>query len=260
MKLKPDTIRQRDRQILCGLFLSHFDHAALEYLGFESFTEACNTLGYALQARPASIKNYRDELDPYFPNPRQGWHKRPLRDHCRRIMDDYKEATLAQLGDLIKELLSPVNELDSLPEVKRVLTHRDGSESSSFAKRLITGRAAEQYFVSNYEQMPEFSGQSLTDTTLWGCGFDFKLSTAENDSYCAVEVKGLRARFGQIQLTELEHEMAGALTNRYYLVLVRNFAEDPFHTIIRNPTQCGLAFTRVTRKEVRFSWVANVAK
>jgi len=260
MKLRPDTIRQRDRQILCGLFLSRFDQTALEYLGFESFTEAFNTLGYALQARPASVKNYRDELDPYFPNSRQGWHKRPLRDHCKRIMDDYKEATLAELGDLIKELLSPVDELDSLPEVRRVLTRRDEGESSSFAKRLITGRAAERYFVSNYEQMPEFSGQRLTDTTQWGCGFDFKVSPVEGDSYSAVEVKGLRTRFGQIQLTQLEHEMAGALKDRYYLVLVRSFAEDPFHTIVRNPRHCGLKFTRVERKEVRFSWTANIVE
>jgi hypothetical protein len=52
----------RERQIVCGLFLSKFEKEALAYLGFKSFTEAFNTLGYGLQARPASIKNYRDEL------------------------------------------------------------------------------------------------------------------------------------------------------------------------------------------------------
>lgn len=141
-----------------------------------------------------------------------------------------------------------------------MLSTRDIDATSSFAKRLITGRAAEQYFAANFRDMEEFSRCVLTDTTTWGCGFDFKLSPATCDSFCAVEVKGLRTKFGQIQLTELEHDMAEALRERYYLVLVRNFAEQPFHTIINNPSHCALEFTKVERKEVRFSWTANVGE
>ena len=74
MTVAAQHLSHRDRQILCGLFLSKFDQKALKYLGFEGFTEAFNTLGYSLQAKPASIKNYRDELDPSFPNGRMGWH------------------------------------------------------------------------------------------------------------------------------------------------------------------------------------------
>jgi len=77
MQDNQNTLHNRDKQIICGLFLSKFDKSAIKKLGFESFTEAFNTLGYSLGARPASIKNYRDELDPYFPNDRRGWHKRP---------------------------------------------------------------------------------------------------------------------------------------------------------------------------------------
>ncbi len=248
----------RDRQIICGLFLSKFDQSGLEYLGFKSFTEAFNALGYGLQARPASIKNYRDELDPYFPNRRRGWHKRALRQHCRRILDANKDATVAELGELIKSFLTPDTQAESLPEVKRVLRAHARDAGSSFAKRLITGRAAEQYFVTNYKGMTEFSGLEATDTTGWGCGFDFKLVAPGGNSFRAVEVKGLRTKSGQVQMTELEHDMADTLTGRYYLVLVRNFVERPFHTVIRDPTHCGIKFTKVARREVRFTWSASV--
>jgi hypothetical protein len=124
---------------------------------------------------------------------------------------------------------------------------------------LITGKAAEKYFAANYARMPEFCGQMLTDTTQWGCGFDFKLTSPSEDTYRAVEVKGLRERGGLIQFTSLEHEMADVLADRYYLVLVRNFAERPFHSIFRNPLQNDMKFERVEREEVRVSWIAKIS-
>jgi len=253
-------MNHRDRQILCGLFLSKFDKDGLAYLGFDGFTEAFNVLGYSIEARPASIKNYRDELDPYFSNERKGWHKRRLRAHCQRLLNTYKEADIGQLGELIKSFLMPAGEVEAIPEVKRVLSLHDTEASSSFAKRLITGKAAEQYFAVNYSVMAEFSGLTLTNTTEWGCGFDFKLALATGESFCAVEVKGLRTRCGQIQMTELEHDMADALRDKYYLVLVRNFVEAPFHTVINNPLDCAIQFTRVERKETRLLWTANLTE
>jgi len=248
----------RDRQILCGLFLSKFNLEGLEYLGFEGFKEAFNALGYSLQAKPASIKGYRDELDPFFPNARMGWHKRPLRKHCQRILDAYKPAGLTELGEMIKAFLLPAAMAESMPEVKRALNLHTPGPSASFANRLITGRAAEQYFVAHYAEMKEFAGGVLTDTTEWGCGFDFKVTAETPGSFQAVEVKGLRAKSGQIQMTDLEFEMAKALRDRFFLVLVRNFVEEPFHNVIKNPANSAIRFTRVERQETRLSWNAIV--
>ena len=255
-----NSMNHRDSQIICGLFLSKFDQSGLEYLGFDSFTEAFNALAYGLGARPASIKNYRDELDPYFPNARHGWHKRPLRDHCRRILAAYKDADVDQMGEMIKGFLIPASGAASIPEVRRILSLHDADADSSFAKRLITGRSAEQYFAGNYSDMAEFSGLELTNTTGWGCGFDFKLSQPGGDAFCAVEVKGLRTKSGQIQMTELEHDMAHELRDRYYLVLVRNFIERPYHTVINDPLNCEIQFTKVERQEVRMAWTASVGE
>ena len=253
-------MNHRDRQILCGLFLSKYDNAALKYLGFETFTEAFNALGYGLNAKPSSIKNYRDELDPFFPNARRGWHKRPLREHCQKVFAAFHETPLKELGELIKSFLVPTHEAEVGPEIARVLRSHSQDASSPFAKRLITGRAAEHYFTSKYLGMAEFSNTVLTDTTTWGCGFDFKLKSTVDDIFCAVEVKGLRNRCGQIQMTELEYEVAQALNERYFLVLIRNFVEHPFHTIIQNPAQSALQFKKAARRELRYTWQTNVAE
>jgi hypothetical protein len=42
----------------------------LRNLGFETYSEAYNAMGYALGGKPASIKNYMQEFDPLFPNGR----------------------------------------------------------------------------------------------------------------------------------------------------------------------------------------------
>ena len=78
-------IATRQKLILSGLYLSKYDSQGLKSLGLDSFAEAFNVIGYALGARPASIKNYRDEFDPLFPNQRKGWHKRATRDYCLEI-------------------------------------------------------------------------------------------------------------------------------------------------------------------------------
>ena len=70
MELNPQRISSREKLILTGLFLSKYDKLGLRRLGFETFLEAFNVVGYALGGKPASIKNYRDEFDPLFPNRR----------------------------------------------------------------------------------------------------------------------------------------------------------------------------------------------
>jgi hypothetical protein len=67
MVLNSQRITKREKLILTGLYLSKYDALGLKKLGFESFKEAFNVVGYAMGSQPASIKNYRDEFDPLFP-------------------------------------------------------------------------------------------------------------------------------------------------------------------------------------------------
>lgn len=249
----PNQLGLRDQQILCGLFLSKFDQDGLAYLGFRSFTEAFNTLGYGLGTRPATIKNYRDELDPYLSSTRRGWDQRPVRRHTKRILDLFSAAGIEETGQLIKRLLWPACSLRDAPETGDILRRFDRPDSS-FARRLMTGKAAEAYFIQNHSRVPDFTGLSLTDTTEWGCGFDFKLESENEAPFVAVEVKGMSTPSGQIQLTALEYAMAETLADRFYLYVVRNFSEQPFHSVFRNPLSGGLNFERIERAETRVSW------
>ena len=106
----------REKSILAGLFLAKFDDRGLNKLGFENFTEAFNVVGFSLGVKPASVKNYRDEFDPIFPNRRQGWHKRKTRQYCKNIYDSFKDLDIKNFSNLLKEIIYENHELDVLME------------------------------------------------------------------------------------------------------------------------------------------------
>ncbi|PSH04684.1 MAG: hypothetical protein CXZ00_04710 [Acidobacteria bacterium] len=244
----------REKLLLAGLYLSKYDTLGLKKLGFESFVEAFNVLGYAMGARPASIKNYRDEFDPLFPNQRKGWHKRPIREYCLKVLEEYKSLDFESFTGLIKSFLGYDENLWSTFKSNE---EPDESESQ-FANRLITGLAAERYFESVQPNLPEFMGYALENTTHLGCGYDFRLSSNSQEPFLAVEVKGLKGRKGNLSLTPKEYKAATVLADRFFLVVVKNFQESPFHNIFRNPLSGVLQFSKSEHVIVQVAWSANV--
>ena len=244
----------RDKSILAGLYLSKFDVVGLESLGFENYTEAFNVVGFALGVQPRSVKNYRDEFDPLFPNDRQGWHKRETRKYCKDIYDAYQHLNLVEFTSLIKDVVYKDHDLDLLMEE---VAKDVGEGESTFAKRLITGQAAEQYFRDSFAEVDLFQGHKLHDTTKFGCGFDFKLVTDDSSPYFGVEVKGLNDKSGSVALTNKEYAVAGLLAERYFLFVVKNFKEKPFHQIYRNPIK-NLDFSKIEQKIIQTSWNVSV--
>ena len=242
----------REKSILAGLYLSKFDSQGLRRLGFASFAEAFNVIGSALGVRPASVKNYRDEFDPLFPNNRKGWHKRPIRDYCKAVYDAFGGLSLGAFTGLVKQSIYKEHDLDVLIEEVEM---KEG-EDRSFAKRLITGQAAEQYFKAKYKELSLFKDCELEDTTKLGCGFDFKVFSP--DIFYGVEVKGLSEASGGIVLTSKEHSVASMLKDRFFLFVVKNFQEDPFHELYQDPLNGTLVFNRVEQKAVQISWTTKV--
>jgi Domain of unknown function (DUF3883) len=250
---RPVTLREGP--IVAGLYLAKFDTRALKQLGFQGFTEAFNVLGYALGSRPASIKNYRDEFDPLFPNLRKGWHKRPIRDYCLKVFEKYNGLDFESFTGLINSLADYYD--TGSGETQSADPPEDAD--SSFAKRLITGLAAEQYFESVQASLPEFGGYSAENTTRYGCGYDYRLrSEPTQTDFLAVEVKGLKERSGSLSLTPKEYDSATMLKERFFLFVVKNFQEVPFHEIFRNPIFSPLNFRRTERKVVQVSWLTTV--
>ena len=253
MVLTSQRIATRDKLILAGLYLSKFDSLGLKKLGFEGFVEAFNVIGYAMGSRPASIKNYRDEFDPLFPNPRKGWHKRAIRGYCLKVFEEYKSLDLETFTGLVQSFVGYDENVWRGVQAKEELY-----ESESYFARLITGLAAEQYFESVHPSLPEFRGYAAENTTRLGCGYDFRLRAAEHKEFLAVEVKGLKERTGSLSLTPKEHEVATALRDRFFLFVVKNFQESPFHEIFQNPLSGDLRFRRTERVTVHVSWLASV--
>ena len=248
MKIKK--LNQREKSILAGLYLSKFDLEGLKYLGFENFTEAFNVIGLAMGVQPASVKNYRDEFDPLFPNERKGWHKRAIRKYCKDIHDTFSHLGLLEFSTLLKDIIYEDHDMDVLMEE---IAKCEGDMESSFAKRLITGQAAEQYFRDNFLSIDSFNGYEIQDLTKAGCGFDFKLISTERDSYLGVEVKGLNEIKGNITLTNKEHTVANFLKDKYFICVVKNFKEKPFHDIYQNPLSL-MNFKRIENTVTQVSW------
>ena len=239
---------------MAGLYLSKYDSLGLKKLGFESFKEAFNVIGYAMGSQPGSIKNYRDEFDPLFPNPRKGWHKRPTRDYCLKVFEKYKSLDLETFTGLVKSFVGYDENAWSEIQAKEGL---EDSESA-YAKTLITGLAAEQYFVSIQPTLPQFGNHVVENTTRLGCGYDFRLRTEAHEEFLAVEVKGLRERMGSLSMTPKEHAVASALRDRFFLFVVKNFQESPFHEIYQNPLAGRLQFRKNETLLVQVSWLAAV--
>src|SRR5579859_2251466 len=212
----------RQKLILAGLYLSKYDSLGLKKLGFESFVEAFNVIGYALGSKPASIKNYRDEFDPLFPNARRGWHKRPTRDYCLSVYAEYNPLDFDSFTGLVGSFFG-VDE--NALSITTTVDRRDDS-NSSFAQRLITGLAAERYFESVRTDLPEFREYLSENTTRYGCGYDFRLRAQPNhEDFLAVEVKGLKEMTGSLLMTPKEYDVASVLKDRFFLFVVRNFRE-----------------------------------
>jgi hypothetical protein len=91
-----------------------------------------------------------------------------------------------------------------------------------------------------------------------GCGYDFRLDHPVRDNFLAVEVKGLRGNSGNLSFTPKEYELASALATRFFLFVVKNFCESPYHEIYRNPLASSLRFSKKERAVIHTSWLTNV--
>lgn len=253
--------------MMIGLFLSKFDREGLAALGFTGFWEAYNTLAFALGGKPKTINNYRDEFDPCFSRVRKGWGSRPLRPTRQKMLDRMGALGLDEFARRIREAVSPAGDVEPFIDLggggedAAAAAGAAGVSAaagpSSFSRRLMTGLSAENYFQAHYAEIGLFASRGLTRTTHFGCGFDFRVGDEAGPFY-AVEVKGLSGASGTILLTDKEHAAAGALRERYFLFLVRDFSRKPFHTLVRNPLRSELSFSRRDFVRHETQWVCTV--
>lgn len=228
-----------DKVTLAGLYLAKYNHKALNRLGCTGFLQAFNILGYSLGAKPAAIKNYRDEFDHVLrcfdpEHPRTGWN-RPLKTRSQRLFALFSSLGFEEFTELVQGFILPYYKKEQI--IARISQH---PPAQNFAQRLMTGQAAEAYFRFNFKKISEFSDYNVEDVTPCGCGYDFYLHKTSG-FYC-VEVKGLGDRTGSLLMTDKEYDTASQMQDKYCLFVVRNFKKTPCHSLFFNPIQSDLRF------------------
>ncbi|MBB6022166.1 hypothetical protein HNR77_003262 [Paenibacillus sp. JGP012] len=227
--------------LIVAYFLSKYNEIALENLGYSNFTAAFEDIGFKLSVKPNTIKNMRDEFDPFHPNNRRGWYQRELRPSRLEVLEKYEELSESALLGIVKDILSystlnRTTELDKNIQVYIDTIQEDDETKHAtrkFSTRGITGKRAEEFFYESFlkNKIDGFGG-GLKDRRNDGCGFDFELDSSLPFVF---EVKGLSAIIGGVVFTDKEWIVAKELGERYILVLVSNLDGIPNIKLIQNP-------------------------
>jgi hypothetical protein len=222
--------RLETEAVVIGYAMSRLDDAYLNARKCSTWTQAFSQAAHALSIRPTSLKNLRDEFDPIHPNSRQGWHKRPLRPNREQVLYQFREVSDDALLEFVAQTLARNTEataeaIDSLAGETRPPAH-------NVAERLLTGRLAEEHFLTNSESIISVPKIDVIDLRQSACGFDFGVRHRPD---WAIEVKGLKEARGGIQFTDREWTEAKRREENYWLVIVGNLSTKPFPRVIRNP-------------------------
>ena len=108
-----NTENNRTRDALTiAYYLSRNNKDALSMLHYKTFSEAFKQLAVILKQKPSTLKNMRDEFDPYFDNGRAGWYQRQLRASRKEVFDIYKDKTDQELYQNVISILDSYKSKD----------------------------------------------------------------------------------------------------------------------------------------------------
>ena len=85
--------------LLLGYYAARFDRAGIAKLGFKTFSDFFKTTSELLHVNENSIRNMRDEFDPYFDNPRSGFNRvmSPSRKFVYETFKTYNENDIFEI-------------------------------------------------------------------------------------------------------------------------------------------------------------------
>jgi len=223
------TIRLETEALIIGYAMSRLDVEYFRYRNARNWRAVYDEAAQALAVRASSIKNLRDEFDPFHSNNRRGWHKRPIKPSRQRVLEDLKDLSDDALMALVDRILlrdedATAEAVDSLAAVPRT--------AHNVAERLLTGRRAEDYFLTHSEVLVGIKHAELVDHRQLACGFDFGI---KNRPELGIEVKGLKPVKGEILFTDREWSEARARGNNYWLVVIGNLDSAPKGKVVRDP-------------------------
>src|SRR5688500_10937359 len=104
------TDNKRDRRLetealIIGYAMRRLDVQYLRYRKVKSWRAAYEEAAQGLVVRASSIKNLRDEFDPFHSNKRRGWHRRPMKPSRLRVLGDLKDVSDDALMALVDRII-----------------------------------------------------------------------------------------------------------------------------------------------------------
>ena len=223
--------------MIVAYYLSRHNREALSALGYQSFRTAFEDIGRKLGVKPNTIKNARDDFDPLHETGRVGWYQRSLRPSRASIATTFNEVSESALRSIVKDILCKpeFRTSSSMNQMLKTLSSEENKRDAEpvFVPRGITGRKAEEIFVTYFgEGKTSFQG-TLKDMRDAGVGYDFSVSAPSGELF--VEIKGLAADNGAVAFTAKEWEKAQEWGEKYYLVIVSGIGTSPKLELIKNP-------------------------
>lgn len=250
--------------MIVAFYLSKFGEEGLARLGFRTYKQAFDEIGRALHVNPNSVKNWRDEFDPYYDTGRKGWYRRKIRPSRQGVVtafNDLSESAVRAVAlDIIKPEARPKVEAELHAVLKEIKVSDDRKRTNKkveYVARGPTGRMAEEFFISRFNagQTP-FNG-ILRDCRDEGVGFDFEI-TAQGEP-TVVEVKGLTKELGGITFTDKEWKVANEIQNNYFLGVVVQIPTSPRIGFVQNPA-CNFAPTYHAYTTITINWTIGTSQ
>jgi len=217
-----------EQAIIISYYLSRFNNEAVNNLGYQTWKDAFEDLSEKLQINKHTIKNWRDEFDPFHGH-RAGWHQREARKTISNIISQFELLEEFDIRQIVEEIING-KKID-LPEI-------DSSESELISNPIFilrgpTGKKAEQIFIDYHRINGLPLAGELIDTRDLGCGYDFEIKSESKLHF--IEVKGLATITGGILFTNKEWEKARQERENYTVCLISNIIESPKNSFINNP-------------------------
>jgi len=234
---------QNEMALIVAFYFSKFDYDGLAQLGYSTYREAFQDVGQKLGVKPTSIKNMRDEFDPYYDNSRKGWYQKQVRPSRKKVMATFDDLSEEALRALVLDILKPETRrkaqtelLPVLKEIRDTDERRNRQQPIEYTPRGPTGRRAEEFFISRFHAgLTPFSGV-LKDRRDEGVGFDFEIIKTMS-SYQLIEIKGLAKALGGVTFTDKEWKVANEAQTKYFLGLVTNVHQLPKIGFLQNPAR-----------------------
>lgn len=217
-----------EQAIIISYYLSRFNNEAINNLGFQTWKDAFEDLSEKLQINKHTIKNWRDEFDPFHGH-RAGWHQRQPRKTISSIISQFEQLDEFDIRQIVEEIING-KKID-LPEID--YSEKEVLSNPIFILRGPTGKKAEHFFIEYHRiNNSPFEGE-LIDARDLGCGYDFEIKSESNQHF--IEVKGLAGNLGGLLFTNKEWETAKRERTNYTVCLVSNINELPEISFINDP-------------------------